>query len=217
MRQWPSRSRRARTRLSGRRWAGHGSVPTGQAAFLCRPRVRGAAGRPGRAGRCPGALCVPRRGSRTARAAPHCRGERVFVWGRGAGRAPLSAFPAVPARPARCRPRAQRGAGPLPWRGAVTCGGGGGGADARRGGAGGRRSRGCRHLPHTSSSSSGSSAGLCGAAGAPMPGPTQALSPNGENNNDIIQDNGTIIPFRKHTVRGERSYRYGGGAAAGVA
>ncbi|ETE67160.1 Microtubule-associated protein RP/EB family member 2, partial [Ophiophagus hannah] len=41
---------------------------------------------------------------------------------------------------------------------------------------------------------------------APMPGPTQALSPNGENNNDIIQDNGTIIPFRKHTVRGERSY-----------
>ncbi|KAL8182184.1 UNVERIFIED_CONTAM: hypothetical protein K2H54_046749 [Gekko kuhli] len=39
-----------------------------------------------------------------------------------------------------------------------------------------------------------------------MPGPTQALSPNGENNNDIIQDNGTIIPFRKHTVRGERSY-----------
>lgn len=52
------------------------------------------------------------------------------------------------------------------------------------------------------------------AAGAPMPGPTQALSPNGENNNDIIQDNGTIIPFRKHTVRGERSYRYCGGAAA---
>lgn len=43
---------------------------------------------------------------------------------------------------------------------------------------------------------------------APMPGPTQTLSPNGENNNDIIQDNGTIIPFRKHTVRGERSYRY---------
>ncbi|CAH2285113.1 microtubule-associated RP EB family member 2 isoform X1 [Pelobates cultripes] len=42
---------------------------------------------------------------------------------------------------------------------------------------------------------------------APMPGPTQTLSPNGENNNDIIQDNGTIIPFRKHTVRGERSYR----------
>ncbi|RLW13407.1 hypothetical protein DV515_00000240 [Chloebia gouldiae] len=42
-----------------------------------------------------------------------------------------------------------------------------------------------------------------------MPGPTQALSPNGENNNDIIQDNGTIIPFRKHTVRGERSYRGG--------
>uniref|UniRef100_A0A8I3MEY5 Uncharacterized protein n=1 Tax=Canis lupus familiaris TaxID=9615 RepID=A0A8I3MEY5_CANLF len=39
-----------------------------------------------------------------------------------------------------------------------------------------------------------------------MPGPTQTLSPNGENNNDIIQDNGTIIPFRKHTVRGERSY-----------
>lgn len=44
-----------------------------------------------------------------------------------------------------------------------------------------------------------------------MPGPTQTLSPNGENNNDIIQDNGTIIPFRKHTVRGERSYRYGPG------
>ncbi|XP_060631254.1 microtubule-associated protein RP/EB family member 2 isoform X3 [Anolis sagrei] len=43
-----------------------------------------------------------------------------------------------------------------------------------------------------------------------MPGPTQALSPNGENNNDIIQDNGTtIIPFRKHTVRGERSYSWG--------
>lgn len=60
------------------------------------------------------------------------------------------------------------------------------------------------------------SAGRRGAAGAPMPGPTQALSPNGENNNDIIQDNGTtIIPFRKHTVRGERSYRYRWGAAAG--
>ncbi|XP_072323913.1 microtubule-associated protein RP/EB family member 2 isoform X1 [Scyliorhinus torazame] len=44
----------------------------------------------------------------------------------------------------------------------------------------------------------------------PMPGPTpQALSPNGENNNDIVQDNGTIIPFRKHTVRGERSYSWG--------
>ncbi|XP_063307496.1 microtubule-associated protein RP/EB family member 2 isoform X1 [Pelobates fuscus] len=42
-----------------------------------------------------------------------------------------------------------------------------------------------------------------------MPGPTQTLSPNGENNNDIIQDNGTIIPFRKHTVRGERSYSWG--------
>ncbi|XP_066575731.1 microtubule-associated protein RP/EB family member 2 isoform X1 [Amia ocellicauda] len=43
-----------------------------------------------------------------------------------------------------------------------------------------------------------------------MPGPTQALSPNGENNNDIIQDNGTnIIPFRKHTVRGERAYSWG--------
>lgn len=43
---------------------------------------------------------------------------------------------------------------------------------------------------------------------APMPGPTQALSPNGENNNDIIQDNGTnIIPYRKNTVRGERAYR----------
>uniref|UniRef100_A0A4W3HM96 Microtubule-associated protein RP/EB family member 1 n=1 Tax=Callorhinchus milii TaxID=7868 RepID=A0A4W3HM96_CALMI len=44
---------------------------------------------------------------------------------------------------------------------------------------------------------------------APMPGPTQAISPNGENNNDIVQDNGTIIPFRKHTVRGERSYSWG--------
>ncbi|GCC26083.1 microtubule-associated protein RP/EB family member 2 isoform X1 [Chiloscyllium punctatum] len=44
----------------------------------------------------------------------------------------------------------------------------------------------------------------------PMPGPTQqAISPNGENNNDIVQDNGTIIPFRKHTVRGERSYSWG--------
>nr|XP_033789612.1 microtubule-associated protein RP/EB family member 2 isoform X1 [Geotrypetes seraphini] len=42
-----------------------------------------------------------------------------------------------------------------------------------------------------------------------MPGPTQALSPNGENNNDLIQDNGTLIPFRKHTVRGERSYSWG--------
>ncbi|XP_039610422.1 microtubule-associated protein RP/EB family member 2 isoform X1 [Polypterus senegalus] len=43
-----------------------------------------------------------------------------------------------------------------------------------------------------------------------MPGPTQTLSPNGENNNDIIQDNGTnIIPFRKHTVRGERAYSWG--------
>lgn len=43
-----------------------------------------------------------------------------------------------------------------------------------------------------------------------MPGPTQALSPNGENNNDIIPDNnGTnIIPYRKNTVRGERAYRY---------
>lgn len=41
-----------------------------------------------------------------------------------------------------------------------------------------------------------------------MPGPTQALSPNGENNNDIVQDNGTnIIPYRKNTVRGERAYR----------
>ncbi|XP_018606525.1 microtubule-associated protein RP/EB family member 2 isoform X1 [Scleropages formosus] len=43
-----------------------------------------------------------------------------------------------------------------------------------------------------------------------MPGPTQALSPNGENNNDIIQDNGTnIIPYRKNTVRGERAYSWG--------
>ncbi len=42
-----------------------------------------------------------------------------------------------------------------------------------------------------------------------MPGPTQDLSPNGENNNDIIPDNGTnIIPYRKNTVRGERAYRY---------
>ncbi|KAI7792418.1 microtubule-associated protein RP/EB family member 2 isoform X2 [Triplophysa rosa] len=43
-----------------------------------------------------------------------------------------------------------------------------------------------------------------------MPGPTQALSPNGENNNDIIPDNGTnIIPYRKNTVRGERAYSWG--------
>uniref|UniRef100_A0A8C6DLF4 Uncharacterized protein n=1 Tax=Moschus moschiferus TaxID=68415 RepID=A0A8C6DLF4_MOSMO len=42
-----------------------------------------------------------------------------------------------------------------------------------------------------------------------MPGPTQTLSLNGENNSDIIQDNGTIIPFRKHAVRGERSYSWG--------
>ncbi|KAG7214762.1 hypothetical protein INR49_010654 [Caranx melampygus] len=43
-----------------------------------------------------------------------------------------------------------------------------------------------------------------------MPGPTQALSPNGENNNDIVPDNGTnIIPYRKNTVRGERAYRSG--------
>ncbi|XP_063075774.1 microtubule-associated protein RP/EB family member 2 isoform X2 [Engraulis encrasicolus] len=42
-----------------------------------------------------------------------------------------------------------------------------------------------------------------------MPGPTQALSPNGENNNDIM-DNGTnIIPYRKNTVRGERAYSWG--------
>jgi len=43
-----------------------------------------------------------------------------------------------------------------------------------------------------------------------MPGPTQALSPNGENNNDIIPDNNgsNIIPYRKNTVRGERAYRY---------
>lgn len=40
-----------------------------------------------------------------------------------------------------------------------------------------------------------------------MPGPTQALSPNGENNNDIVPDNGSnIIPYRKNTVRGERAY-----------
>ncbi|XP_074507618.1 microtubule-associated protein RP/EB family member 2 isoform X1 [Sebastes fasciatus] len=43
-----------------------------------------------------------------------------------------------------------------------------------------------------------------------MPGPTQALSPNGENNNDIVPDNGTnIIPYRKNTVRGERAYSWG--------
>nr|XP_057923356.1 microtubule-associated protein RP/EB family member 2 isoform X2 [Doryrhamphus excisus] len=43
-----------------------------------------------------------------------------------------------------------------------------------------------------------------------MPGPTQALSPNGENNNDIVPDNGTnIIPFRKNTVRGERAFSWG--------
>ncbi|XP_034411092.1 microtubule-associated protein RP/EB family member 2 isoform X1 [Cyclopterus lumpus] len=43
-----------------------------------------------------------------------------------------------------------------------------------------------------------------------MPGPTQALSPNGENNNDIDPDNGTnIIPYRKNTVRGERAYSWG--------
>lgn len=43
-----------------------------------------------------------------------------------------------------------------------------------------------------------------------MPGPTQALSPNGENNNDIVQDNGSnIIPYRKNTVRGERAYSWG--------
>ncbi|XP_070774614.1 microtubule-associated protein RP/EB family member 2 isoform X1 [Enoplosus armatus] len=43
-----------------------------------------------------------------------------------------------------------------------------------------------------------------------MPGPTQALSPNGENNNDIVPDNGSnIIPYRKNTVRGERAYSWG--------
>ncbi|TNN64949.1 Microtubule-associated protein RP/EB family member 2 [Liparis tanakae] len=43
-----------------------------------------------------------------------------------------------------------------------------------------------------------------------MNGPTQALSPNGENNNDIVPDNGTnIIPYRKNTVRGERAYSWG--------
>lgn len=41
-----------------------------------------------------------------------------------------------------------------------------------------------------------------------MPGPTQALSPNGENNNDIGPDGTNIIPYRKNTVRGERAYRY---------
>lgn len=41
-----------------------------------------------------------------------------------------------------------------------------------------------------------------------MPGPTQALSPNGENNNDIVPESGSnIIPYRKNTVRQERAYR----------
>lgn len=41
-----------------------------------------------------------------------------------------------------------------------------------------------------------------------MPGPTQVLSPNGENNNDIVPDSGSnIIPYRKNTVRGERAFR----------
>ena len=50
---------------------------------------------------------------------------------------------------------------------------------------------------------------ICSTLSEPqMPGPTQALSPNGENNNDIVQDNGSnIIPYRKNTVRGERAYR----------
>ncbi|CAB1317366.1 unnamed protein product [Coregonus sp. 'balchen'] len=43
-----------------------------------------------------------------------------------------------------------------------------------------------------------------------MPGPTQALSPNGENNNDIIPTDGSnCIPYRKNTVRGERAYSWG--------
>ncbi|XP_064790991.1 microtubule-associated protein RP/EB family member 2-like isoform X1 [Oncorhynchus masou masou] len=43
-----------------------------------------------------------------------------------------------------------------------------------------------------------------------MPGPTQALSPNGENNNDIIpMDGSNCIPYRKNTVRGERAYSWG--------
>ncbi|XP_051944491.1 microtubule-associated protein RP/EB family member 2 isoform X2 [Hippocampus zosterae] len=42
-----------------------------------------------------------------------------------------------------------------------------------------------------------------------MPGPTQALSPNGENNNDIGPDGTNIIPYRKNTVRGERAYSWG--------
>ncbi|XP_049604145.1 microtubule-associated protein RP/EB family member 2 isoform X1 [Syngnathus scovelli] len=42
-----------------------------------------------------------------------------------------------------------------------------------------------------------------------MPGPTQALSPNGENNNDIGPDGSNIIPYRKNTVRGERAYSWG--------
>ncbi|XP_077414952.1 microtubule-associated protein RP/EB family member 2 isoform X1 [Vanacampus margaritifer] len=42
-----------------------------------------------------------------------------------------------------------------------------------------------------------------------MPGPTQALSPNGENNNDIGPDGTNVIPYRKNTVRGERAYSWG--------
>lgn len=43
-----------------------------------------------------------------------------------------------------------------------------------------------------------------------MPGPTQALSPNGENNNDIVPESGSnIIPYRKNTVRQERAYSWG--------
>ncbi|XP_075877688.1 microtubule-associated protein RP/EB family member 2 isoform X1 [Nelusetta ayraudi] len=43
-----------------------------------------------------------------------------------------------------------------------------------------------------------------------MPGPTQVLSPNGENNNDIVPDSGSnIIPYRKNTVRGERAFSWG--------
>ncbi|TNM98560.1 hypothetical protein fugu_014806 [Takifugu bimaculatus] len=49
-----------------------------------------------------------------------------------------------------------------------------------------------------------------------MPGPTQALSPNGENNNDIVPESGSnIIPYRKNTVRQERAYRAALRAAAG--
>ncbi|XP_051944490.1 microtubule-associated protein RP/EB family member 2 isoform X1 [Hippocampus zosterae] len=50
---------------------------------------------------------------------------------------------------------------------------------------------------------------LFNASETQMPGPTQALSPNGENNNDIGPDGTNIIPYRKNTVRGERAYSWG--------